>query len=190
MLNAFETRFQLLEDLVRLRLRREGLLHSPSHPRQPGRRRKSLLKPRAKRGIMAPAPRPPPEWNTGHVIQIETPGGQLEEVTLPPKPKTSEGKPWSSGRELFSANQQTAPRCPAPRTFGIEFCSNKRGLTPVNRGTPTYPHGGNCLPVPGRAWSGNPGASGIFRQDSSRQGPPLLSFPPPDPSSLRRHPLD
>ena len=29
MLNAFETRFQLLEDLVRLRLQREGLLHGP-----------------------------------------------------------------------------------------------------------------------------------------------------------------
>ena len=84
MLNAFETRFQLLQDLVRIHLRREGLLQGSRRQRQPGRRRKSLLKPRAKRGIMAPAQRPPPEWNTGRVVRIETPGGQLEEVTLPP----------------------------------------------------------------------------------------------------------
>ena len=68
LLNAYETRFQLLEDLVRLRLRREGLLHGPRRRRQPGRRRRSLLKPQAKRGIMVPAQRPPPEWNTGRVV--------------------------------------------------------------------------------------------------------------------------
>ena len=35
LLNAYETRFQLLEDLVRLHLRREGLLHGSRRRRQP-----------------------------------------------------------------------------------------------------------------------------------------------------------
>ena len=78
MLDAFETRFQLLEELVRLRL------HDSPCRRQPGKRRKSLLKPRARCGIMAPTPRPSPEWHTGRVIHIKTPRGQLKEITLPP----------------------------------------------------------------------------------------------------------
>ena len=59
-LNAYETRFRLLDNLVRLRLQREGLLRRPCRRRQPGGRRRSLLKPRPRHGILAPDRRPPP----------------------------------------------------------------------------------------------------------------------------------
>ena len=76
--------FQLLEDLVRRHMQREGFLRGFCRRRQPGGRgRKSLLKPRAKQGILAPTPRPSPPWDAGRVVRIETPGGQLEEVALP-----------------------------------------------------------------------------------------------------------
>ena len=55
--------------------------------RQPrGPRRKSLLKPRAKRGILSPTPIPavPFPESSSRVIRLENPEGQLEEVTLPP----------------------------------------------------------------------------------------------------------
>ena len=112
LLNAYETSFQLLEDLVRLRLRREGLLRGPCRRCQPGRRRRSLLKPRAKRGIMVPAQRPPPEWNMGRIVRIETPGGQLEEVTLPP-----------SAEDIRR------------RILPLADSANRKAPTPQNRGT-------------------------------------------------------
>ena len=82
MLDAYEERFHLLEDLVRLRMQQEGLLRVPRRRRQPGERRRSLLKPRAKRGILTPTPRPLPPWNAGRVVRIETSGGRMEEVAL------------------------------------------------------------------------------------------------------------
>ena len=69
LLNAYEDRFLLLEDLVRRRMQREALLRGSHRQRQPGgKRRKSLLKPRAKRGILAPTPQPSPPGNNGRVI--------------------------------------------------------------------------------------------------------------------------
>ena len=83
MLDAYEERFQLLDDLVRIRMREEGLLRAPGHLRRPGGRRKSLLKPRAKRGIMTPIARPLAPWDTGSVVRIETARGQWEDIALP-----------------------------------------------------------------------------------------------------------
>ena len=82
MLDAYEERFFLLEDLVRLRMRQEGFLRVPRRWRQPGERRRSLLKPRAKRGILTPTTRPLPPWNAGRVVRIEAPGGRMEEIAL------------------------------------------------------------------------------------------------------------
>ena len=82
-LNAYQTRFELLEDFVRLRLQREGLLRGSRCRCQPGRRR-SLLKPRGKRGILAPACRQPYIKNTGRTVRVSTPGGRLAELTPPP----------------------------------------------------------------------------------------------------------
>ena len=160
MLNAFETRFQLLEDLVRLRLRREGLIHGSRRRCQPGRRRKSLLKPRARRGIMAPTPRPPPEWNTGRVIQIENPGGQLEEVTLPPRVEDLQRRTLVERTRALLRESEDGTT--APSTEDI------RNRLRRSRGTPTYQHREKRLPVPGQAQAGNLGANRIFRQDSSR----------------------
>ena len=86
MLNTYEDRFRLLEDLVRRHMQKEGLLRGSRRRRQPGGpRRRSLLKPSAKRSIIAPTPQtPPPLGNHGRVIRIETSDGQLEEVALPP----------------------------------------------------------------------------------------------------------
>ena len=85
MLNTYEDRFRLLEDLVRCRMQREGLLSGSRRRRQPGGpRRRSLLKPRAKRSILAPTPQPPPLGSNGRVVRIETSEGQLEEVARPP----------------------------------------------------------------------------------------------------------
>ena len=87
MLNAFEDRFQVLEDLVWHRMQRERLLHGPHRRRQPGgRKRRSLIKPRAKRGIMAPTsiPAVPPPGSSSRVNRLGNLEGQLEEVTLPP----------------------------------------------------------------------------------------------------------
>ena len=87
MLKLYEERFWLLEDLVRRRLRSEGFIRGFRRRRQPrGPRRKSLLKPRAKRGIMPPTsiPAVPPPGSSSRMICLENPEGQLEEVTLPP----------------------------------------------------------------------------------------------------------
>ena len=70
-------------------MQQEGFLRGFRRRCQPGGpRRKSLLKPWAKRGIMAPTPQPPSPppslRSNGRVIQIETSEGQLEEVALPP----------------------------------------------------------------------------------------------------------
>ena len=83
MLDAYEERFQLLDDLVRIRMREEGLLRAPRHLRRPGGKRKSLLKPRAKRGIMTPIARPLAPWNAGSVVRMETSRGQWEDIALP-----------------------------------------------------------------------------------------------------------
>ena len=87
MLNAFEDWFQVLEDLVWHRMQRERLLPGPRRRRQPGgRKRRSLLKLRAKRGIMAPTsiPAVPPPGSSSRMISLGNLEGQLEEVTLPP----------------------------------------------------------------------------------------------------------
>ena len=71
MLNAYEDRFRLLGDLVRHRMQKEGFLRGFRRRRQPGGpRRRSLLKPRAKRGILAPTPQPPPLRSNGRMIRI------------------------------------------------------------------------------------------------------------------------
>ena len=85
-LDAYETRFQLFEDLRILRIRGEELPPEPRSRSPSGRRRQSLLKPRSTRGTPVPStlqPSPPPGIN-GRVIQVETPEGRIEEVTLPP----------------------------------------------------------------------------------------------------------
>ena len=83
MLDTYEERFQLLDDLVRIRMREEGLLRAPRHLRRPGGRRKSLLKPCAKRGIMTPIARPLALWNAGSMVRMETSRGQWEDIALP-----------------------------------------------------------------------------------------------------------
>ena len=82
LLDAYEERFFLLEDLVQLRMKREGLLRTPRRRRQPGEKRRSLLKPRAKRGILTPTARPLPPWNAGRVVGLETSEGREEEIAL------------------------------------------------------------------------------------------------------------
>ena len=85
-LDAYGTRFQLLEDLRMLRLQGEELSQDPRRRSQSEMGRRSLLKPRPTRGSPVPStqqPSPLPEIN-GRVIRIETPEGRLEEVTLPP----------------------------------------------------------------------------------------------------------
>ncbi len=81
MLDAYEERFQLLDDLVRIRMREEGLLRAPRHLRGPGGKRKSRLKPRAKRGIMTPVARPLAPWDTGNGVRRETARGSWEPST-------------------------------------------------------------------------------------------------------------
>ena len=83
MLDAYEERFQLLDDLVRIRMREEELLRAPRHLRRPGGKRKSRLKPRAKRGIMTPIAHPLAPWNAGSVVRMETARGQWEDIALP-----------------------------------------------------------------------------------------------------------
>ena len=84
LLDAYGTRFQLFEDLRILRLRGEELFQDLCRRSQSRMRRRSLLKPRPMRGILVPTQRLSPEGNRGLIVRIETPGGQLEEIALPP----------------------------------------------------------------------------------------------------------
>ena len=95
---------------------------------------------------MAPAQQPPPEWNTGRVVHIETLRGQLEEVTLPPSTKdirrrtliertrallcqSEDGTPPPSAEDIRNRTllEQTRPR---PRESRDSYISARRGLPP------------------------------------------------------------
>ena len=107
MLDAYEERFQLLDDLVRIRMREEGLLRAPRHRRRPGEKRRGLRKPRAKRGIMTRMTRPLAPWNAGSMIRMEVSRGQWEDISLP---STSEEVRreifYSRGRSLLRGRPQ------------------------------------------------------------------------------------
>ena len=79
MLNAYQDRFCLIQDLERLRTQRGGNLHGPWRRRR-ARRRRSLLRPYPKRGIRTPTSTPPMEGG----VRVITDGGQLAEIILPP----------------------------------------------------------------------------------------------------------
>ena len=82
MLNTYQDRFCLVQDLERLRTQRGGNLHGPWHRRR-ARRRRSLLRPYPKRGIRMPTLTPPMEGG----VRIITDGAQLAEIVLPPDAK-------------------------------------------------------------------------------------------------------
>ena len=158
MLDAYEDRFQLLEDLVRHRVQREGLLRGSRRQRQPGGRgRRSLLKPRAKRGILTPTPRPSPPWNAGRVVRIETPRGQLEEVALPSN--MEDIRRQTLFEQTHALLREAEDGTPAPSTKDI--------LNPVPKspGTPSSQHQEGHRPVPGPDQV-EEGMSRIFRPDS------------------------
>ena len=81
-LDAYQDRFSLVADLQQLQMQRGGTLRGHRRRCQPKRRR-SLLKPRPKRGIPAPIRRPQ-VGRTGRVVRVPTEGGQLAELALPP----------------------------------------------------------------------------------------------------------
>ena len=84
LLDAYRTRFQLFDNLRILRLRGGELFQDPRCRNPSGRRRRSLPQPRPTHGLLAPTPRLSPEGNRGLIVRIETPGGLLEEIALPP----------------------------------------------------------------------------------------------------------
>ena len=84
LLDAYKTRFQLLDNLRILRLQGEELSQDPCGRDPSGRRRRSLLWPPPMRGLLVPTQWLSPEENRGLIVRIETPRGLLEEIALPP----------------------------------------------------------------------------------------------------------
>ena len=95
MLNAYQDRFCLVEDLVRHGMRRGGNLRGP-HYRHRTRRRRSLLMPPPKRGIVGPITTPPIE----RVVHVITNGGSSRRSSCPRTPGTlrQKGLPEEQGR--------------------------------------------------------------------------------------------
>ena len=136
MLDAYEERFFLLEDLVRLRMRQEGLLRAPRRRHQPGEKRRSLLKPRAKRGILTPTTRPLAPWNAGRVVRIEASGGRMEDIAL-----TSNSE--DVRRETFFSRVRSILRgLPEPRAKDLQnlACIPPQPLSPGSPPSDTPPH--------------------------------------------------
>ena len=174
MLDAYEERFQLLDDLVRIRMREEGLLRAPRHLRGPGGKRKSRLKPRAKRGIMTPIARPLAPWDTGSVVRRETARGPWE-------PSTAE----EVQREILHSRVRAILRDqPQP---SAEDLQNFARMPPQSSSSGGRPRPSKSSGVTRHTIPGPDPVTGatnrIFRQDSRSKGPSLLSFSSPDPSS-------
>ena len=136
-------------------MQRGGTLQGQRRRRQP-RRRRSLLKPRPKRGILAPSRRQPYPGSAGRTVRIPTQGGQLAEIALPLDTGNA-GRWTATGRRMFPF---LGRRTLASQIRGTRFAAVR-----------TQPR--------------NPKANRTFRWNSSRKGPPLLSLFPLDPSSGR-----
>ena len=82
-LNAYNMRLQLFENMRILRSLGEELFQDPRGRGSSGMRRR-ILRPRPTRSLRVPVRRLSREEHRGLIVRIETPGGQLEEVALPP----------------------------------------------------------------------------------------------------------
>ena len=99
MLDAYQDRLSLIADLQQLRMQRGGTLCGHRRRRQP-RRRRSLLKPRPKSGILAPSRQQPYGGSASRTVRVPTWGGQLAEIALPPDTGDTRRR-TTTGRRTF-----------------------------------------------------------------------------------------
>ena len=158
---------------------------APCRRCQPGGRgRRSLLKPRAKQGILTPTPRPSPPWNAGRVVRIETSGGQTGRSRSDIRTwKTSGGRSCSNGHAPFLGKQKMAPRHPAPRTYRNRLVRIHPQPRPQESRDPLISTPGETPPSPRAGPSQRKERAGFSIRAVADRVRPCCPFPSPDPSS-------
>ena len=112
MLDAYKDRFSLIKDFRQLPTQR-GAPQGHWRRRQPYKR-KSLLKPRPKRGIHAPIRQRHYVGSPGRTVRIPIHGGQLAEIALPPGAGDT-GRRTATGRRVLPHNGPENSNLPGHR---------------------------------------------------------------------------
>ena len=116
-LDAYRDRLQLFEHMRVLRASGEELAQDPRCRGPSGTRRRNC-RPRPTRSLRVPARRLSREEHRGLIIRVETPGGQLEEVALPPNIGEIQKQIWAERKQHLLREAEDGT--PAPSSEDIQ----------------------------------------------------------------------